>query len=277
METNGTAGAPYRATLPGGAIIAYYDDWFGAPWTQPETVVLVHGIAEGGLAWTPWVPHLSGQLRVVRPDLPGFGSSPRPADHDCTPRRYASDLVNLIDALGLERVHLVAAKYGGTIALQFAGEHSDRLHSLCVVSSPLTRPSEGDGAAIEEGGVRGWAANSQRFRLGSAASEDQIEWWTELMGGADRETVLSCQRALAVSRVAEVLPSITAPTVIVTTTGSGLQTVAAARRWQETIPGSRLEVLDGDEYHVAATQPARCAAIVLGLAASSAQQASNGS
>ena len=55
------------------------------------------------------------------------------------------------------------------------------------------------------------------------------------------------------------LPSIKRPALVITTTGSGLGDVASVKAWQEMIPGSKLEVLPGDSYHVAATDPDVCA------------------
>jgi hypothetical protein len=50
--------------------------------------------------------------------------------------------------------------------------------------------------------------------------------------------------------------------VVITTTGSGLGSVESVRAWQQTIPGSKLEVLPGDSYHVAATDADKCAQLV---------------
>ncbi len=61
--------------------MAYEDHWFGEPWIVPETVVMVHGNSESSRAWNCWVPHLARHYRVVRPDLPGYGQSPEPADY----------------------------------------------------------------------------------------------------------------------------------------------------------------------------------------------------
>ena len=58
-----------------GIWIAYEDDWFGKPWSVPETVVMVHGNSESSRAWVSWVCHLADKYRVVRLDLPGFGAS----------------------------------------------------------------------------------------------------------------------------------------------------------------------------------------------------------
>ena len=95
----------------------YEVDDFTDPWTSPETVLLLHGNAESGLAWWRWVPKLGRQYRVVRPDMRGFGqSSPMPRDYPWTLDRLIEDFCLLMDHLGIDRFHLVGAKIGGTVA-----------------------------------------------------------------------------------------------------------------------------------------------------------------
>ena len=53
----------------------YEVDDFTDPWRRPQTVLLLHGNAESGLAWYGWVPTLARRYRVVRPDMRGFGAS----------------------------------------------------------------------------------------------------------------------------------------------------------------------------------------------------------
>ena len=85
-----------------GVWMAYEDHWFGEPWTAPETVVMIHGNSESSRAWTCWVPHLARHYRVVRPDLPGFGASPEPADYGWSAGELAADIGRFLDALGIE-------------------------------------------------------------------------------------------------------------------------------------------------------------------------------
>jgi pimeloyl-ACP methyl ester carboxylesterase len=59
------------------------------------------------------------------------------------------------------------------------------------------------------------------------------------------------------------LPRITAPTLIVTTQESGLQSVEAVERYARRIPVSRVIVLPGDSYHIAAVEPDLCARYAL--------------
>jgi len=72
----------------------YEIDDYTDPWTQPETVLLLHGNAESAAMWFGWVPTLARHFRVVRTDMRGFASStPMPRDYEWT-------LDRVIDVLG---------------------------------------------------------------------------------------------------------------------------------------------------------------------------------
>jgi pimeloyl-ACP methyl ester carboxylesterase len=70
-------------------------------------------------------------------------------------------------------------------------------------------------------------------------------------------------RAAAQLDVSEVLQRIKAPALVIASRDSRVQDVAATRKWQERIPGSRLVIVPGDSPHLAATAPDHCAAEVL--------------
>jgi 3-oxoadipate enol-lactonase len=264
------AGEMAKHEVVPGVVIAYEDQWFGAPWQDGEPIVLLHGVAESHVSWQQWIPLLSGRFRVLRPDLPGFGQSPLPAAYDCTTHRVAGDLVRLLDALKIDRFHLVGAKYGGSTALQLATDHPERVKTLAVFGTPA-KGSPGGKAdltgfadRIREKGVREWAAATQASRLGSDASPEMMRWWTgELMGKADPRSCIGYTSAAAVMDLEPLLGKITAPTLVVTTEASPLQPVAAAREYQEKIPKSKLLVLPGDSYHIAAVRPQECATELL--------------
>ena len=166
--------------------MAYQDDWFGQPWTTPETVVMVHGNSESSRAWTQWVPHLAGKYRVVALDLPGFGASPEPPGYGWSAAELAADIGLFLDALGIERCHLIGAKYGGSVCMQLAGEQPQRLLSLCLFGSPVRGSGTGNADLIRAKGVRQWAAETMRSRLGSTASEAQMPVVDGRAHGQDR-------------------------------------------------------------------------------------------
>jgi 3-oxoadipate enol-lactonase len=249
-----------NVAIRAGVSMAYQDDCFAEPWIEPEAIVAVHGNAESSRTWTCWVPHLTRRYRLVRPDMPGFGESSEPAGYGWSVNELADDLGRFLDALGIVRCHLIGAKYGGSVATQFAIDHSERLLSLSLFGSPVRGSGSGNADLIREYGVREWAARTQRSRLGSAASDAQVAWWTdELMGKTNPLAAFSSSSARIDMELENLLPRITCPTLIVTTTESGLQSVAAVEAYAKRIPDSRVVVLSGDSYHVAAVQPDLCA------------------
>ena len=70
---------------------------------------------------------------MIVPDLRGYGGSDAPpddAEHTVySKRRMALDIVGLMDALGLERAHVIGVSFGGLIALDFALSHPERVFS----------------------------------------------------------------------------------------------------------------------------------------------------
>jgi pimeloyl-ACP methyl ester carboxylesterase len=248
----------------------YEDDYFGEPWTTPEVVLLIHGAAESGKAWFAWVPRLSRRFRVLRPDQRGFGQSTFTGDFVWSPGALATDMAHFLDALDIESAHVVGAKIGGTVAMQFAADYPERTKTLSVVSSPARTHNIGGSAdlrtftdTIRRIGGRGWAAETQRARLGSAASEEQLEWWTDFMAATNPEVALAVTEMAGKLDITAALPRIKAPTLVITTENSALASVEVTREWQATIPNSELLVLPGDSYHVAAADPDVCAEKVL--------------
>jgi pimeloyl-ACP methyl ester carboxylesterase len=240
--------------------MAYEDHWFGEPWTTPETVVMVHGNSESSRAWTCWVPHLARHYRVVRPDLPGYGQSPEPSGYGWSAPELASDLGLFLDALNLKTCHLIGAKYGGSTCIRLAIDQPDRLSSLCLFGSPVRGSGSGNVDLIRAKGVRLWAEETMRSRLGSAASEAQIDWWTnELMGKTGKLAAYSASASRIDMELADELPRITAPTLIVTTQESGLQSVEAVEHYARQIQNAKVIVMPGDSYHIAAAEPDICA------------------
>ena len=115
----------------------YLVDDFTEPWTEPETIVLLHGNAESSRAWYAWVPLLARRFRVVRPDMRGYGAStPMPRDFTWSLDVIIDDYARLLDSLGAQRFHLVGAKIGGIIARAFAARRPERVTTLTVIGSP---------------------------------------------------------------------------------------------------------------------------------------------
>ena len=105
------APAMQRIALPGGVELACDTYDFTDPWRPAPTIVLVHGLAESGIAWYGWVPHLARRFRVVRPDLRGFGrSTPMAREFPWSLDGLAADIAALTAKLGCAPVQAMAAQ-----------------------------------------------------------------------------------------------------------------------------------------------------------------------
>ena len=91
-----------QVRLHDGAELFYTIDDYTDPWTQPETVVLHHGMAKNHRLWYGWVPILAQHYRVVRFDMRGMGQSSVPAPgYPWSLDNFARDLLGLMDQLEL--------------------------------------------------------------------------------------------------------------------------------------------------------------------------------
>ena len=79
---------------------------------------------------------LTGSYRILAPDLPGFGESSRLDSETYDYAAQTERLRDLLDALGLGRVHLAGSSMGGTLAALLALQHPERVASVALVGAP---------------------------------------------------------------------------------------------------------------------------------------------
>ena len=133
-------------TASDGVRLGYVVDDFTDPWKPPETLVLLHAAMGSSKRLYAWVPRLARDFRVVRLDLRGHGSSQVPDDAlPFTLDRLARDVIDLLDHLGLDRVHLAGSSAGAIISMKVAIDYPDRLLTLAdFASTPGLGPSNVD-------------------------------------------------------------------------------------------------------------------------------------
>ena len=230
----------------------YREDWLGSPWVESaEPVVFLHGNLETGEIWYGWVPRMAQQFRLFRPDLPGYGRSPAPANFEWSLANFAKVVASFLDAIGLVSAHIIGAKTGGAIAMQFAATYPQRTRTLVVASGPFGRVDPQ------------FENSSQKVRLGSAATKEEIAYFDRLRNETSPNTRRAIQPLLSTLNLDDVLPRITARTLVITSDRSALQSVETVLRYQSKIPNSRLLVLTSDAYHVAVANADECVTNVL--------------
>jgi haloalkane dehalogenase len=103
-----------------------------------EAVVCVHGVPASAYLYRKVVPALAAQgLRGIAVDFPGMGFAERPADADYSWTGLGRWLGSAIDALDLERFHLVVHDIGGPIGLEVAAANPQRVRSLTILNTAI--------------------------------------------------------------------------------------------------------------------------------------------
>jgi pimeloyl-ACP methyl ester carboxylesterase len=93
-------------------------------------VLLLHGLGGTRASLFETAAALSHRYRVHVPDLPGFGSSSKPARGGYTARWFADCMLGMMDELGVSRAQLVGNSMGGRIAIEMALKSPQRISAL---------------------------------------------------------------------------------------------------------------------------------------------------
>ncbi len=128
--------APHYCEVADGLRVHYLDE--GPP--DAPVVVLMHGEPSWCFLWRRVIPPLvAAGLRVIAPDLVGFGRSDKPAE--VAAHSYSGHVewmrAALFDALDLQDVTLVGHDWGGLIGLRLVAEHPDRFARVVATNTGL--------------------------------------------------------------------------------------------------------------------------------------------
>lgn len=102
-----------------------------------EPVLMLHGLGATKVSFLPTVVALAGEFRTIAVDLPGFGDSVKPISAAYDPAYFASTMVALLDALELERAHVIGNSMGGRVALELGLSAPDRVDRLGLLAPSL--------------------------------------------------------------------------------------------------------------------------------------------
>ncbi|HEV2076070.1 MAG TPA: alpha/beta fold hydrolase [Thermoleophilaceae bacterium] len=102
-----------------------------------EPVVALHGLGGTKASFLPTLTALAPGYRVVAVDLPGFGDSAKPIGAPYHAAFFARSVVALLDALGLERAHLLGNSMGGRVAIEVGLRAPERSGRIALLSPSL--------------------------------------------------------------------------------------------------------------------------------------------
>jgi pimeloyl-ACP methyl ester carboxylesterase/putative sterol carrier protein len=100
-------------------------------------VVAIHGLGATKASFLATVAALAPRFRVIAIDLPGHGDSSKPVGAPYDARWFGDAVVQLLDALELERAHVVGNSLGGRVALEIGLRAPDRVDRLALLAPSM--------------------------------------------------------------------------------------------------------------------------------------------
>lgn len=243
---------------------------------EGPAVLFVHGLGGSWRNWLENIPAFAKNHRVVAIDLPGFGTSPLPAE-PLTIKAYGDLIVAFSDALGLDQeTALVGHSMGGFISTEAIIDSPERFSSLTLVAAAgitFARISQ-TRKEITRSAIRVMlliaasrtkrSMGRRRLRTASFAGviahpgmmSREILW--ELGTYAVKSPgLLQAAYAMAGYDTRDRLAEITLPTLVIWGEQDRLVPVGAAYSYEKRIPGSELHLIDDTGHMVQMERPAR--------------------
>jgi pimeloyl-ACP methyl ester carboxylesterase len=243
------------------------------PRDDKSPIVLMHGMGSSLHAWDGWAEALRGERRVIRFDLAGFGLTGPSPDGIYGGENDMRLLIAVLDKLGVERCVLGGNSLGGSVSLRTALEHPSRVEKLIIVdgggyqSAPASQPIgfhllriPGVGWLLQntlprflvEQGFRNVFGDPRRV---TAEMVDRSVALTRREG--NRHAIVERFRQRRPGTLADRIPQLKLPTLIVWGGRDRLIPVEVAHRLHRDIAGSTLAIFDDLGHAPEEEDPAR--------------------
>ena len=121
---------PRHGSFASASLKLHYVEWGEV--SKPK-VILIHGVRDHCRTWDRIAQSLSENFHVIAPDLRGHGDSDPALGHNYRYTDYVFDILNLVDAFGLEKFSLIGHSMGGAIVNLFSGIYWERVESVVAI------------------------------------------------------------------------------------------------------------------------------------------------
>ncbi|MEV6238578.1 3-oxoadipate enol-lactonase [Lentzea sp. NPDC051838] len=234
-----------------------------------EVLVLGPSIGTSTGLFDAQVAALADRWRIVRFDLRGHGESPD-APGPYSIGELASDVVELLDALGVRQFHYLGVSIGGAIGQWLGIHHGSRLLTLtlCATAAQFPDPPQwpARAALVREKGVEVMVPS----RLGTWYTQEfavlqpeEAERLLDMLRSTTVEGYAGCAESIGTFDVRSELGKITVPTLVLAGADDPATTPEIVRVIADGIPGARFEVVADAAHLLTAERPEVVNALVV--------------
>jgi pimeloyl-ACP methyl ester carboxylesterase/2-polyprenyl-6-methoxyphenol hydroxylase-like FAD-dependent oxidoreductase len=251
------------------------------PRDASEAVVFVHGVPGSGADFEPLLAAAGEVGRAVAWDAPGFGRSDKPERFDHTIGGHAGFIARALEALGIERTHLVLHDFGGSWGLGWAASEPDRLASVTLICAGVPLDYRWHRVAqIWRTPLAGELLMGTITRAGFRASLRRggprplpgaiVERMFNDMDHQTRRAILRLYRSVddvagAARELTEVLRPLQRPALVIWGRHDPYLPPALANRQREAFPGAEVQILDESGHWPFIDQADRVEQLCLGF------------
>lgn len=222
---------------------------------QGPAMLFLHGIGSGSASYEGQFDGLSRKWRMIAWDAPGYGASD-PLDAE-TPNSadYAAAAAALLDALDIEKIHLVGHSLGTVIGSAVAARYPERLLTVTLASATAGYAKADHAArvdrlnarigAIRDLGPAGMAEARGREVLSPNASDDALAKVRAVMAGLRVDGYCQAARMLHSSDIFDDIATISVPAMVLCGSADTVTPEALNQRIAAAIPGAVYRSLPG--------------------------------
>jgi len=247
--------------IGGGETISYRERGAGTP------LVFLHGLGGRSESWVTQYETFGSRYRVIGWDAPGYGNSTQPKNDDPGIAYYTDAATRFLDALGLDRVHLVGHSVGTVIAASFHKHHGDRLLSLTLaeaVTGSGREPEEARSKAVatrldelDQMGAAGFAKARTPNSLSPRATTELVSRAVEFASRMNVEGYKKLFRTLMGANIFDEVAPLKAPAMIIAGSDDRSAPPAMVKEIAAAFPGIRHETIPGIGHQIAIEHPRR--------------------
>jgi 3-oxoadipate enol-lactonase len=221
---------------------------------ESPVIIFIHGFPFNKSMWNLQVASLKDDYRLIAYDIRGHGGS-YAGDEAFSIDLFANDLINMMDALKIDKAILCGLSMGGYIALTAIQTHSDRFSGLilsdtqCIADSPEAKEKRMKAIEfIRNNGVEKYAEESIKnlFASGSFITrKNEISQVREMILKTAEQSLINTLLALSARKeTCHTLSGIKVPVLILVGDEDKITPPDAARFMQEKIKGSLLKIIN---------------------------------